>query len=90
MPRAYRVHTSLHACRPLPSCAVVAVARKGERVRANPGDVCVQPGDILLLDTGAAFAQQHKVGCGTEWPGLGGWQQPLRRQAGAAGHAPQP
>lgn len=42
------------------NAAVVAVARKGERVRANPGDVCVQPGDILLLDTGAAFAQQHK------------------------------
>ncbi|KAL4432402.1 hypothetical protein ABPG77_001701 [Micractinium sp. CCAP 211/92] len=42
------------------NAAVVAVARKGERIRANPGDVCVQPGDILLLDTGAAFAQQHK------------------------------
>lgn len=51
--------------------AVVAVARKGERIRANPGDVCVQPGDILLLDTGAAFAEQHKASRGTAGQGAG-------------------
>lgn len=42
------------------NAAVVAVARKGERIRSKPGDIRVQAGDILLLDTGAAFAQQNK------------------------------
>ena len=43
------------------NAAVVAVARSGERIRAKPGDIVLQRGDILLLDTGAAFAQQNKV-----------------------------
>jgi di/tricarboxylate transporter len=42
------------------NAAVVAVARSGERIRAKPGDIVLQRGDILLLDTGAAFAQQNK------------------------------
>ena len=29
-------------------------------VQAKPGDIRLQPGDILLLDTGGAFAQQHR------------------------------
>ena len=44
------------------NAAVVAVARKGERIHAKPGDIELRSGDILLLDTGSAFAQQNKVG----------------------------
>lgn len=43
------------------NAAVVAVARKGERIRSKPGDIELRSGDILLLDTGSAFADQHKV-----------------------------
>lgn len=43
------------------NAAVVAVARKGERIRAKPGDIELRSGDILLLDTGSAFAEQHKA-----------------------------
>ena len=43
------------------NAAVVAVARKGERIRAKPGDIELRSGDILLLDTGSAFADQHKA-----------------------------
>ncbi len=42
------------------NAAVVAVARKGERIRAKTGDIKLRAGDILLLDTGSAFAQQHR------------------------------
>lgn len=42
------------------NAAVVAVARKGERVRSKPSEVVIQASDILLLDAGPAFAQQHK------------------------------
>ncbi|KAI3433730.1 hypothetical protein D9Q98_003538 [Chlorella vulgaris] len=42
------------------NAAVVAVARKGERIRSKPGDIELRSGDILLLDTGSAFADQHK------------------------------
>jgi di/tricarboxylate transporter len=51
------------------NAAVVAVARKGERIRAMPGDIHLQSGDILLLDTGSSFAQQNKVRAGY----TGGW-----------------
>lgn len=55
------------------NAAVVAVARSGERIRAKPGDIVLQRGDILLLDTGAAFARQNKVG-GCLWGGsCAGW-----------------
>lgn len=40
--------------------AVVAVARNGERIQANPGDIVVRPGDILLVDTNGNFARQHR------------------------------
>ena len=43
------------------NAAVVAVARKGERIRSKPGDILLQSGDILLLDTGSSFAPQNKV-----------------------------
>eukprot|EP00890_Picochlorum_soloecismus_P001706 jgi/Picsp_1/2536/NSC_00767-R1_sodium sulfate co-transporter len=42
------------------NAAVVAVARKGERVRAKPGEIELQASDILLLDAGPSFASQHK------------------------------
>lgn len=42
------------------NAAVVAVARKGERLVAKPGDIVIQASDILLLDTGASFASRHK------------------------------
>lgn len=34
---------------------VVAISRQGERIQANPGDVTLKAGDVLLLDTGAGF-----------------------------------
>lgn len=42
------------------NAAVVAVARQGERVRAKPGDIELKGSDILLLDAGGGFANQHK------------------------------
>ncbi|GAB4819177.1 hypothetical protein N2152v2_006223 [Parachlorella kessleri] len=42
------------------NAAVLAVARNGDRIQANPGDVRLKAGDILLLDTGGAFVQRHK------------------------------
>ncbi len=41
------------------NAAVVAVARKGERVRAKPGEIVLQASDILLLDAGPHFAEQY-------------------------------
>lgn len=41
------------------NAAIIAIGRKGERLHAKPGDVVLTSGDILLLDTGAAFAQLH-------------------------------
>lgn len=62
---------------------MVAVARKGERIRAKPGDITMQAGDILLLDTGAAFAQQNKVGVVVGVGVVGGGGGALGGQAGA-------
>jgi di/tricarboxylate transporter len=42
------------------NAAVVAVARQGERVRSKPGDIVLKGSDILLLDAGGGFANQHK------------------------------
>lgn len=42
------------------NAAVIAVARKGERVKAKPGEIELQASDILLLDCGPAFASKHK------------------------------
>lgn len=44
------------------NAAVVAVARQGERVRSKPGDIVLQSSDILLLDAGPGFANEHKQG----------------------------
>jgi di/tricarboxylate transporter len=37
------------------NAAVIAIGRKGQRLRSKPGDVALRAGDILLLDTGGAF-----------------------------------
>ena len=42
--------------------AIVAVHRQGVRVRAKIGDIALQPGDVLLLDTGAHFLTEHRNG----------------------------
>jgi di/tricarboxylate transporter len=41
------------------NAAVVGVARRGERLRAKPGDIKLKPGDVLLLDAGPAFKEQN-------------------------------
>jgi di/tricarboxylate transporter len=41
------------------NAAVIAVARRGERVAGKPGEVVMQAGDTLLLETDAAFARRH-------------------------------
>lgn len=42
------------------NAAVVAVARKGERIRQKPGEIELQASDILLLDCGGEFSKKHK------------------------------
>ena len=46
--------------RTLFDAAVIAVHRQGHRVRAKIGDIVLQAGDVLLLDTGPAFLQKHR------------------------------
>ncbi|KAL4441024.1 hypothetical protein ABPG77_010455 [Micractinium sp. CCAP 211/92] len=41
------------------SAVVVAISRQGERVQANPGDIELRVGDVLLLDTGAGFKERY-------------------------------
>ena len=38
--------------------AVIAVARRGERLRAKIGDIVLQPGDVLLLEGAPAVVQR--------------------------------
>ncbi|MFP6762040.1 MAG: SLC13 family permease, partial [Planctomycetaceae bacterium] len=42
------------------NAAVLALARSGERINAKPGDVVLQPGDTLLLESHTGFAQQQR------------------------------
>ena len=42
------------------NAAVIAVARSGERVQKKIGDIVLQPGDTLLLEARASFAEQHR------------------------------
>lgn len=53
--RALRFRTRFDA-------AIVAVHRQGVRVKAKIGDIVLQPGDVLLLDTGAHFLTEHRNG----------------------------
>jgi di/tricarboxylate transporter len=42
------------------NAAIVAIHRNGERVTTKIGDVCLEAGDTLLLQTGANFTQAHR------------------------------
>lgn len=41
------------------NAAVIAIARHGERLACKPGEVHLQAGDTLLLETDADFARRH-------------------------------
>ena len=42
------------------NAAVLALARSGERINAKLGDVVLQPGDTLLLESHTGFAQKQR------------------------------
>jgi di/tricarboxylate transporter len=42
------------------NAAVIAVARNGEKIKQKIGDILLRAGDTLLLETRAAFAEQHR------------------------------
>ncbi|MEX2545737.1 MAG: SLC13 family permease [Phycisphaeraceae bacterium] len=42
------------------NAAVIAVARHGERLKQKIGDIALQPGDTLLLETSPSFADQQR------------------------------
>ena len=42
------------------NAVVLAVARGGERIRRKIGDIELRPGDTLLIEASATFAQQHR------------------------------
>ncbi|MFT4560149.1 MAG: di/tricarboxylate transporter, partial [Planctomycetaceae bacterium] len=42
------------------NAAVLAIARSGERINAKLGDVVLQPGDTLLLESHVAFEKQQR------------------------------
>ncbi len=46
--------------RALYNAAIVAVHRGSERLRGRVGDIVLQPGDTLLLQTGPHFARAHR------------------------------
>jgi di/tricarboxylate transporter len=46
--------------RALYNAAVIAVHRGGSRLKKRIGDIVLQPGDTLLLQTGPHFAQAHR------------------------------
>lgn len=39
---------------------VIAVARQGQRIRGKIGDIVLQPGDTLLLESHPSFAERHR------------------------------
>ncbi len=42
------------------NAAIIAVARNGEQVQKKIGDITLQPGDTLLLETHQDFADRHR------------------------------
>ncbi len=42
------------------NAVVLAVARGGERIRRKIGDIELRPGDTLLIEANATFAEQHR------------------------------
>eukprot|EP00803_Ostreobium_quekettii_P006321 evm.model.scf_164.7 EVM.evm.TU.scf_164.7 scf_164:94260-120106(+) len=51
--RQIRFRTRYHA-------AIIGVHRQGQRLRQKIGDITLKGGDVLLLDTGAAFVRDNK------------------------------
>jgi len=41
------------------NAAVIAIARRGQRLHGKPGEVVLQQGDTLLLEADAGFAERH-------------------------------
>jgi di/tricarboxylate transporter len=41
------------------NAAVIAISRHGHRLHGKPGDVVLQPGDTLLVETDAGFIARH-------------------------------
>ena len=39
---------------------IIAVQRSGGRIQAKIGDIVLQAGDVLLLDTGSSFLKLYK------------------------------
>ncbi len=44
------------------NAAIIAVHRGGERVRGRIGDIVLQAGDVLLLETHSGFVERHRNG----------------------------
>jgi len=42
------------------NAAVIAVARNGERIKRKIGDIVLETGDVLLLETNNSFAETHR------------------------------
>jgi di/tricarboxylate transporter len=42
------------------NAAIIAVHRRGQRIRSKVGDIVLQPGDVLLLETQPTFATLHQ------------------------------
>jgi len=42
------------------NAVIIAVHRAGERIKGKIGDIVLQPGDTLLLEGPAGFAEQHR------------------------------
>ena len=46
--------------RTLYDAVIIAVQRSGGRIQAKIGDIELQAGDVLLLDTGSSFLRLYK------------------------------
>ncbi|MBS0210565.1 MAG: SLC13 family permease [Planctomycetes bacterium] len=42
------------------NAAILAVARNGERLKQKVGDIVLQPGDTLLMESSPSFVEEHK------------------------------
>src|SRR5690606_33418187 len=41
------------------NAAVIAISRRGQRLHSKLGDIVLQAGDTLLVETDAGFARRH-------------------------------
>lgn len=69
--------------RTLYDAAVVAVHRNGERLSLKIGDVKLEPGDTLLLQTGPRFVRAHRNNPDFFLVSEVGGSEPLRHERGA-------